>query len=466
MLKIDDASKLALYNKIANAIINEISDGRLQSGSRLPSSRKMAELLNVHRKTVVAAYDELLAQGWIETRGRRGTFIHDKLPQVPPRRIIDSYESKCSILPEPQETFEISFDDGYPDVRLAPGPLLAREYSSLIKNKNFIRSLNYTWEFRGDIQLRQEVCNYLRDTRGIYVQPENILVSRGSIMSFYLAINTFLSPQAHVIVGKPGYQTFNQIVRNNGGQVSTVPVDEEGINVDAVEQICKKQKVSFLYVISHHHHPTTVTLSAERRLRLVSLAKEHEFKIIEDDYDYDFHYESSPVLPLASLHHENHVMYVGSFSKTIAPSLRLGFIVSSADRINQMAETRRYIDRTGDPVLERATAHLLKFGEIQRHLNKALRLYKFRRDLLCDILDTQFSEYISFKKPEGGMAVWIAFNDDIVIDELKKKAKKIGLNFNLPSYYQVRKNTRLGYASLNEREIERGMELMSLVFKK
>ena len=346
IINLDEASKLPIYNKIANAIIAEISKGTLRSGGRLPSSRQLASILGVHRKTIVAAYDELMAQGWIETRGRHGTFVQDRLPRIPQRAtVLNRIHARST--PPKVPNWKVRFDDGYPDVRLAPGTILAREYSSLLKNKNFVKSLNYTWEFRGDYQLRAEICNYLRDTRGIYVQPENILISRGSIMSFYLAINTFLNTEENVIVGSPGYQTFNKIVTHRGGNVKCVSVDDHGICIDEVEHLCKNEKITFLYAISHHHHPTTVTLSAERRLRLVELAKKYDFDIIEDDYDYDFHYESSPVLPLANLPHDNHVWYVGSFSKTIAPSLRLGFIVSSSDRIERMAMTRRYIDRTG-----------------------------------------------------------------------------------------------------------------------
>ncbi len=459
ILKLDSESKLPIYNKIANAIITLISNGTLTSGSRLPSSRQLATILKVHRKTVVAAYDELLAQGWIQTRGRAGTFVHNELPLVRPPKS-SNLPSSHSQDEMPTNSYLITLDDGYPDIRMAPSKSLSREYSSLLKNKNFVKSLNYTWEFRGDYQLRKEICVYLRDTRGIYVGTDQVLVSRGSIMSFYLAINTFLNPGDHVVVAFPGYQTFNEIVKNRGGHVEHVAVDEDGLCVDEIEHMCKKFKVAFVYAISHHHHPTTVTLSAERRLKLVTLSKKYNFKIIEDDYDYDFHYESSPVLPLASLPHDNTVFYVGSFSKTVAPSLRLGFIVTSSDRILKMAQTRRYIDRTGDPVLERAVAHLLKFGEIRRHLNKALKAYRNRRDLMCQLLKSELKDYISFVKPEGGLAIWVTFKDGLLLDRVLMEAEKRGLHFNLPSYYKVDYQTRFGFASLNEEEIITGINLL------
>jgi GntR family transcriptional regulator/MocR family aminotransferase len=467
IITIKEDSRLPLYNKIANSVIEAISKGTLRPGSRLPGSRSLSDMLGVHRKTVVAAYDELLAQGWIQTRGRAGTFVHDQLPAI--SKV--SSASYSSLVP-PLESkdrrdnhIRIRFDDGHPDIRLAPLHALAKEYSSLLKNNNFIQSLGYTTQFCGDIVLRQEICHHLIDTRGIYVDAEHILISRGSIMAFYLIINSFISEGEAVVVGAPGYISFNEIVKHRNGKLISVEVDQEGLKIDVIEKICEQQPVKFVLAISHHHHPTTVTLSAARRIRLIELSKKYNFKIIEDDYDYDFHYDSSPVLPLASLQHEGRVFYVGSFSKTVAPSFRLGFVVADPASIKRMADMRRYIDRTGDPVLERATAHLIKFGEIRRHLNKALRLYKKRRDLMSSLLKQYFPKDIFFEVPEGGMAIWITFAKHVNISKIISTANKNGLEITSPEYYQTERQTRFGFASLNEDEIKTGVEILKIAME-
>src|SRR5436853_4501774 len=137
-----------------------------------------------------------------------------------------------------------------------------------------------------------------------------------------------------------------------------VPVDEEGIDVDAVERVCRRKKIRALYVTSHHHYPTTVTLSASRRMKLLQLAEQYGFIIIEDDYDYEFHYESSPILPLASVDRNGMVVYIGSFSKTLSPGIRVGYIAAPPDLIHELGKVRQIIDAQGDPVLEEVVAEL------------------------------------------------------------------------------------------------------------
>ena len=316
-------------------------------------------------------------------------------------------------MPPNQYRYRYQFDDGAPDIRLAPLKALAREYSSLLKNHHFIRSLSYSEELRGDPRLRDSLTRYLKDTRGIHVQAGNILVTRGSVMAFYLYLSRFLHEDDQVVVGKPGYWAFNRLVSIHKGKLIPVPVDDWGLDIDRLATICRKQTVKLVYVVSHHHHPTTVTLSPQRRLQLLELAEQHDFMILEDDYDYDFHYRSSPVLPLASLNHGGRVVYVGSFSKTVAPGLRTGFLVGSSQLVEQLAAVRRFIDRMGDFTLERAISHLLDSGEIRRHLNKSLLTYRKRRDLLCSLLKDELRDRVSFKTPEGGMAVWTKFAPSI-----------------------------------------------------
>ncbi|MEM7370111.1 MAG: PLP-dependent aminotransferase family protein [Bacteroidota bacterium] len=464
LLHLSDDSKLPVYLRISNAIIEQISQGTIRPGTRLPSSRALADMLQVHRKTIVAAYDELYAQGWIESRSTKGTFVNDQLPTVDPVPLTPStpdQELTSSGLSQ-EVLLPLRFDDGFPDTRLAPLASLGKEYSSLLKDRKFTRYLTYTSNFMGDQKLREQIALHLRDTRGIYVSTDHILISRGSIMAFYLILVSHLSPGAGVLVGAPGYQTFNKIVSRTGGRLLEIPVDESGLQVDHIAELCETELVEFVYVVPHHHHPTTVTLSPERRLRLLELSKQYGFRIIEDDYDFDFHYESGAILPLTSLNHQGKVIYVGSFSKTIAPSLRLAFVVASPEILGDLAELRRLIDRSGDPVLERAVARLLEYGEIRRHLNKAVKVYRSRRDLLCRLLGEELSDYISFQVPEGGMAIWAKYAQHLNIESISQAAAKEGLYVPLPQAYPSPsgRHVRLGYSSMNEEEIRQAFGML------
>ena len=464
LIQLSEDGKLPVYLKISNAIIEQISKGTIRAGTRLPSTRALAQMLQVHRKTVVAAYEELDAQGWIESRSTQGTFVNDKLPLVEAVPLADARLPQPNLSdPEVAESLlRYRFDDGFPDTRLAPLTALGREYSSLLKDRKFTRHLTYTSNYFGDQKLREQVALHLRDTRGIYVGTDQLLISRGSIMAFYLILTSYLSPGGIVAVGSPGYQTFNLIVNQLGGKLLEVPVDAQGMRVDWLEESCRKDLIEFVYIVPHHHHPTTVTLSPERRLRLLELARQYDFRIIEDDYDFDFHYQSSPILPLTSLNHQGHVIYVGSFSKTVAPSLRLGFMVASREMLKQLSQLRRLIDRTGDPVLERAVARLLEYGEIKRHLNKALRAYHARRDLLCRLLREELPDVFSFQVPEGGMAIWAEFAPWVDIDRLCEAAAKRNLYMPHPTSYPSPsgRHVRLGFSSMDEDEMLRAFGIL------
>ena len=171
----------------------------------------------------------------------------------------------------------------------------------------------------------------------------------------------------------------------------------------------------------HYHNPTTVSLSAERRMKLLQLAEEYRFAIIEDDYDYDFHYNSSPVLPMASSDQAGAVIYVGTLSKTVAPILRTGFIIAPKNMIVEISRLSRFIDCHGNMALERAIAMLFADGDIKRHMKKALKIYHARRDFFCETMKKKIGNYIDFEIPEGGLAAWVKFDPSISLDILRKK---------------------------------------------
>lgn len=282
-------------------------------------------------------------------------------------------------------------------------------------------------------------------------------------MGIYLAARLLVNPGDHVIVGEPGYFGATLTLQQVGATINRVPVDENGIDVDAIEALCKKKKIRLLYVIPHHHHPTTVTLTPERRIRLLELAASYKIAIIEDDYDYDFHYTSYPVMPMASLDHHGNVIYIGTLSKTLVPAIRIGFMVAPENFIRAASGLRRWIDRQGDTLMEVALAELYKNGTVNRHIKKVVKLYRERRDCFCELLKDKIGDKISFKIPEGGMSVWTKFNVDLKRVAERAGAKGLAMSdgtiYNGPNVnYNA---SRLGFASLNFKEQERAIEILS-----
>lgn len=486
LIGIDKNRTVPVYLQIANAIIGHIRQGLLKPRSALPSSRSLATLLDVHRKTVIAAYDELYAQSWVDVLPRRGIFVAVQLPDVTPRRIADGKEAVGGLQKAhfDIDTQKVPFPDlfiakpdgnlvlnyGFPDTRLAPVDLLVREYRRFANYHFTSKYLSYGPE-QGSENLRAELARFLGETRGLQVQPEDILITKGVQMALYLTAQILLNKKDIVIVADPGYPGANEVFEHAGAQLQLVSVDDCGMDIDAVEAICKKQKVRMVYVIPHHHSPTTVTLSPERRMRLLELAVKYRFAIVEDDYDYDFHYACSPILPLASADSSGSVVYIGSFCKTIAPGIRIGFMIAPPDLILQATRLRKLIDRQGEQLLEEAIANLLKNGDIGRHLKKANKIYHERRDHLCSLLKEQLNGYVSFKVPNGGFAVWMEYLDGINAKDVAEKAAAMGLSVGDGSeYYHDRKRIsnaiRVGFASLNLKEMEAAVDLLAKAVKK
>jgi GntR family transcriptional regulator / MocR family aminotransferase len=471
LLEINKDSSLPIYVQIANGISQNIQSGILKTGTKLLGSRQMANLLEVHRKTVIAAYEELYSEGWIEVFPQKGTFIAQNLPHVKPISFSETpqnttFETRSLIIPRneiikipPVISHRLAFNDGLPDVRLAPREELARLYAHYIK---FGESalLQYTHPY-GHTRFREVFSTFLNETRGMNIQPENILTTRGSQMAFYLIGTALFQKNDEIIVGELNYPAANMTFESLGLRLNIVPIDEDGIMVDAIEEICEIKPIKAIYITSHHYHPTTVTLKPERRIKLLALAEKYGFYIIEDDYDYDYHYANRPVLPLASADRHGLVIYLGSFTKKIAPTFRVGYIIARQEIIEELAKYRRIIDRQGDTILELVLADMLADGTLKRYTTKSLKTYRERRDFTCELLKNELGDVIDFKIPDGGMAIWAKFDKQISLSELSKKVASKGLYLSDGSAYEDLNACRMGFASMNLKEIEEAVGVLS-----
>lgn len=478
LITIDRSSNTAVYLQISNSMIHHIRSGRLRKGAKLPGSRKLAASLAIHRNTLLAAYDELEAQGWVETIPRKGTFIARDLPDLQPRGPRDQSqretypretaftidESRLTVFPTsgaPKKA-PLVIDDGFPDIREAPMEAFTRELRSLSKRDVYHKYYRYQ-DARGIAYLREVLSAHLNDSRGLPVSADNIMVTTGAQMGIYLTARLLVEPGEEVIVGDPCFWGATRTLRQTGASINTVPVDSEGMDIDAVEELCQEKEIRLLYIIPHHQHPTTVTLPPHRRIRLLELAARYNFAIIEDDYDYSFHYASSPVLPMASLDQQGNVIYIGTLSKTLVPSIRIGFIVAPENFIANISHLRRSVDWQGDSMKEMAVARMYEDGAIERHIKKMVQLYRKRRDHFCGLLQEKIGNRVLFNKPDGGMSVWATFkNTDLAIVEKNARQKGLKINncrmYNKESTYQ---SIRLGFASLNIEEQEKAIEILS-----
>lgn len=472
---INRKSEVSIYMQISNQLINAIQRGVLPFGIKLPGTRALSIILQVHRNTIVAAYDELFAQGWVESLPNKGTFVIGK-NQEKPFQIQDFEKNKLehypkstgfsfktsNILDNPFEysNCEYIFNDGVPDIRLTQIDHHSRIYSSILKRKaHKIGQYNQD----GSEFFKKNLSQFLNVSRGLPISKNNLLITRSTEMSIYIVSEILLSAGDVVLVGELSYFSVNMIFQKTGVKIQPISIDEEGINVEEVREVCKKQKIRMLYLTPHHHYPTTVTLSAKRRLELLNLANEFGFIILEDDYDYDFHYDKSPILPLASADTNGMVIYIGSFGKSLVPGFRTGFIVAPE---NLMIEMRKYlgiIDRQGDVLMEHVLGEMIAEGEINRYLKKSLKTYQERRDYFVSLLEQNLGDYIDFQKPSGGLAVWMKWKTPINLMQLSRNCTQNNLFIPKTLLYQNKYLTamRLGFGNLNLAEMDKSIEILS-----
>lgn len=474
--RIDPERGTPIYMQIIHALIRDIETGRLTSGTYLPSSRELAAALGVNRKTVVLAYEDLIAQGWLSTEGTRGTVVSRSLPagaagqggKAPagaPGKPAEQTHYRFAAPPERPLALPggkgIKLDEGAPDGRLFPADQLARAYRSAIARASRANRLQYR-DPRGSEPLREQVAEMLRSQRGLAVTAKNVCITRGSQNGLFLALQVLIEPGDAVIVEELTYEPAVAAIRALGGRVIPVGLDEEGVDVAEMEAVCRRHAVRAIFLTPHHQFPTTVALRPERRLQVLEVARQFGVAIIEDDYDHEFHFQSQPLLPMAG-YAPGQVLYLGSMSKLLLPALRIGYLAAPEQVIDAIAHRVSLTDGMGNTVTEDTAADLIRNGELRRHARKAWRVYAERRESFAALLEAHLGGRCTFAVPDGGLAFWVGFDGDL--DAIEDKARAQGLRFASHRSFMTRdsaaRGLRLGFASLDAAEAERAVAALA-----
>jgi GntR family transcriptional regulator/MocR family aminotransferase len=456
-----------IFLALARAISEEIERGRLKPRDPLPGTRALSHTLKLNRNTVDAAYHELTMQGWLATEPSRGTFVAEDIPDIiqrakPARPTGDSGPSASG---SGRPLLRLS--DGSPDARLVPAAAFSQAFRRALTGSSFVSGGVYG-DPKGSGALRDALSTYLGEERGLTAPAADILVTRGSQMALFLAASAVAEPGTEIAVERPGYPLAWSAFRAAGAKVVGVPVDSGGLDVDALEALARRnRRLRAVYVTPHHQYPSTVTLGAARRLRLLDVARRHGLVIIEDDYDNEYRFDGRPILPLAARADQGlPIIYVGSLSKLLAPGIRIGYAVAPPKIMVQMVDRREAIDRQGDLPLEHALAELIADGTIRRHARKARRVYHERRDRLAELLERHFAGLADFTLPAGGLAIWLRLRDGVSAETWATNAEKRGLSllagirFDLDTA-RPPEAFRLGFANLDERELRRAIDIMA-----
>ncbi len=408
---LDRESSLPLIRQIYHAISSQILSGELQAGEKLPSTRETASELGVSRNVVIEAYEQLTAEGFLLGISGAGTFVakgsHLTLPTGPHAGSADpeADEPADMAVPEPVTTDDadpIDFCLGRPALDLVPGRTLARmEYEC--RTASSPTSLRGATA-EGQPELREALCAYLWRKRGVECRPEQIVITSGAVQAFSL-LSRLIPPGSDILFEDPGLGLARETFQFHGAKIIPLPVDEEGIRVD---ELPRTRRPALVFVTPSHQFPLGGCLSIQRRVALVEWAREMDCLVVEDDYESEFRYDVGPVSAIQRLDPGN-VAYVGTFSKILFPTLRLGYLVLPPRLVESCVTARRMADRYGAPTPQSAMARFMAEGLLDRHIARMRKTYRHRRDALIAALEEAFPGKVEILGRTTGLHITAAF---------------------------------------------------------
>ncbi|OAT78487.1 GntR family transcriptional regulator [Mangrovibacter phragmitis] len=403
------------YKEIYGRYRQQILDGRLKPGDRVPAIRVLASELQVARKTVEAAYEILTGEGYFVSQGAKGTRVNPALHVPAMTSIVTAVPIPVPSSPTSESKSELRL--GIPALDAFPHKkwlLLSGKVARSLRPEEMVVP-----PVMGYQPLREAIANYLNISRGLNCKAEQIFITSGYRASLQLILSVLAQPNDKVVFEDPGFFLGQQLLKHIAPNLHYVPVDQQGINVDYLQ--CNHADARFAIVTPTHQSPLAVSLSLPRKHQLLEWAQQNNSWIIEDDYDGEFHYTRKVIPALKSLDTHERVIYTGTFSKTIMPAMRIGYLVMPLGTLRRFSELGQILE-TGLPLLpQKILAQFINEGHFYRHLKKMRILYQQRRRLMLDAIQFVFPDLFEFELTGGGMHI-VAFlkcsMQDIALAEL------------------------------------------------
>ena len=480
IIPIDRNARQALHKQIYDAYRKAIVDGSLGPGQRIPSTRVLASELGVSRFPVLNAYAQLLAEGYLESRVGAGTVVSKSLPEQftsskPARMRLTSNRSAprmvsrhTSRLPRLERSPWLrgwgAFGVGQVAFDHFPLHILSNLVTRRCRNMD-AKSVHYG-EQMGSKALRETIASYLRTARSLHCDADQVMIVSGSQQALEISARVLFDPASPVWVEDPGYALARAAFALTGCHLVPVPVDQEGLDVAAGIRRCRKARAAF--VTPSHQFPLGVTMSATRRLQLLDWAQSSGAWIIEDDYDSEYRYESSPIASLQGLDSNARVIYVGTFSKVLFPSLRLGYVVIPPDLVGRFLTIRRAMDLGPPTFFQEVLADFIAEGHFARHIRRMRVLYRERRSALVDSIGRELGASVEILGDEAGMHLTVTLPKGSRDLEIAERAARQNLWIwpLSPSYLGevARPGFILGFGSTTVKDIPRAVrKLRSLL---
>lgn len=454
-------STLPRYKELYEALRQQVLDGLLLPGMRLPSSRTIAKELGIARNTALTAIEQLCAEGYANARSKSGIYIVATTPihwethyKITPKKEFElSRRGKLIAEQSSVSTLRGAFAPGIPDIKQFPFDLWQRYIARYARNPKLEWQMNPNQG--GIFALRQVLADYLRAARGITCDADQILITHGTQHSLRLIADLLADHHDIIWIENPGYNGARCAFTAAGLNIIHQPVDQEGISP---AKNSWKKPPRFIYTTPSHQFPTGIVMSAARRRNLLALAAQHHTWIIEDDYDSEFRYEGSPLAALHALAPKQ-VIYLGTFSKTFFLSMRIGYMILPKPLIPAFRTTQARHHREPSYIIQNALVDFIRDGHASSHIRKMRREYQMRHDILVKLLQQELGDQIRLSGFETGLHVVIYLplntDDEMIATEAHKKGIMIGA---LSRYYANKTTTNLpglvlGFGNSEQKEI-------------
>jgi len=467
---LDRASSSPLHRQIYDQWRYGILTGRFRRAERVPSTRELCAALEVSRSTVTQAYDQLIAEGYLEPTQGSGTFVCRELPDdlVQPRRTHPPQAEKIPPIRLSRYGAGLNDDFSYPPA--PPGFIRFTQWRPdltlfplSIWRKLVMRRLrsaapelfDYAEQCAGYEPLRNEIAAYVSRSRAVRCTPDQVIIVNGSAQGIDLCVRLLLEPGDEVAIENPGYHGAHRIFAGYGARLRAARVDENGIVMRDLG------KARLVYVTPSHQFPTGVAMSLTRRLELIEWSRRHNSVLIEDDYDSEYRYSGPPLPALQGLATGVAVIYIGTFSKVMFPSLRIGYIIAPESLVARLRRAKWLADRHTPVPDQAALADFIAEGHLERHIRRMRRIYGARRDALVESLERYFGDRVQVRGDAAGMHLLVRFKDEKMAEHAE--IAKVQL-VSSASYYLTeapRGEFVLGFSSIGERSIREGIRRLA-----
>lgn len=466
---------LPLHIQIYEFIREKIASGEWPVGSKIPSQRVLSEAFGVNRSTIVAALDELKAEGLVHGNAGGGTTVVNNtwtlLSSTPPPDW-NSYVSAG--IQQPNQVFIqqinrsefergiIRLGTGEPAPELCPHRMMQKIFRQM---SDTVKSLGYE-EPKGSFSLRKEISLYLKRT-GTEASPSSILIVSGALQALQLISLGLLHRGSTVFLEKPSYLYSLRVFQSAGMHLFSFPLDKDGVEVKELAYHKQQKNGALFYTIPSFHNPTGVVMSLERRKELMEICERERLAIIEDDVYRELWIDEPPPPPLKTMDNSGLVLYLGSMSKQLSPGLRIGWVVGPEPVIARLADIKMQTDYGSSSLSQWATAELFSSGLYYEHTVNMRKQLGIRRDAAIEALDKYFSDIAEWPLPKGGFYIWLKLNESISMHELFSRALQKGILLNPGSIYESHSNChlRISYSYASLRDIEYGLKTLSEIVK-